>query len=46
MVGTAIVVVIHTTPEARPETGYEIGRIISARKATGSERHNYEEGKY
>ena len=46
MVGTTILVVVHTSPEARSGTGYEIGRIISARKATRRERNDYEEGKY
>ena len=45
-VGTVVVMVAHTWPEAGPETGEEVGRIISARKATRHEREAYEEGEY
>jgi uncharacterized DUF497 family protein len=38
-----VLFVVHTWPEA-DETGEEVGRIISARKATGKERRAYEEG--
>ena len=44
MVGTQAVMVVHTWPEFDTETGEEIGRIISARKATRREREAYEEG--
>lgn len=44
MVGTIVVVVVHTWPEPDTETGEEIGRIISARRATKGERAAYEEG--
>lgn len=44
MIGAVIVVVIHTWPESVLENGEEIGRIISARKATARERKAYEEG--
>ena len=38
---SVIFIVVHTWPDH--ETGIEAGRIISARKATPSERRNYEE---
>ena len=44
MVGTQVVMVVHTWPELDTETGELIGRIISARKATKHEREAYEEG--
>jgi uncharacterized protein len=37
------VFVVHTLPEFDPDEGDEIGRIISARKATPRERRAYEE---
>ncbi len=40
-IGVNIVVVIHTMPEI-DHTGRELGRIISARKATKLERRIYE----
>ena len=46
MVGTQIVMVVHTWPDFDIETGEAIGRIISARKATRREREAYEEGYY
>ena len=46
MVGTQVVMVVHTWPDLDRETGEEIGRIISARKATRHERGAYEEGHY
>ncbi|MCE2465461.1 MAG: BrnT family toxin [Dehalococcoidia bacterium] len=46
IVGTQIVMVVHTWPDLDAETGEEIGRIISARKATRHERDAYEEGRY
>ena len=36
---------VHTWPE-EDETGEEVGRIISARKATRRERRAYEEGTF
>jgi len=39
-----VVFVVHTAPKRHPWTGEEIGRIISARKATNYERRAYEEG--
>ena len=44
MVGTQVVMVVHSWPDFDRETGEEIGRIISARKATRHEREAYEEG--
>ena len=41
MVGNAVVMVVHTEPDLKD--GVEVGRIISARKATRRERKNYEE---
>ena len=43
MVGNVVVIVVHTEPEPDHETGEEVGRIISARKATKHERRAYEE---
>jgi uncharacterized protein len=40
--GAAVLLVVHTTPAARPD-GREVGRIISVRKATLRERRAYEE---
>ena len=44
MVGTQVVMVVHTWPDFDVESGGGIGRIISARKATRREREAYEEG--
>lgn len=46
LVGAVVLFVVHTWPEPDPETGEEIGRIISARKATTHERRAYEEGEF
>ncbi|MDD9979863.1 MAG: BrnT family toxin [Gammaproteobacteria bacterium] len=46
MVGNVVLLVVHTQPEPGPESGEEIGRVISARKATKHERRAYEEGDY
>ena len=43
MVGTQVVMVVHTWPNFDTETGEDMGRIISARKATRREREAYEE---
>jgi uncharacterized protein len=43
LVGPVLLLVVHTWPEAAE--GDEVGRIISARKATAHERRIYEEGK-
>jgi uncharacterized DUF497 family protein len=46
MVGNVILFVVHTWPEIDEGTGEEVGRIISARKATTHERRAYEEGNF
>lgn len=46
VIGHVVVFVVHTWPEPDPDTGEEIGRIISARKATAHERRAYEAGTY
>ena len=33
LIGHVVVLVVHTWPEPNPETGEEVGRVISARKA-------------
>jgi uncharacterized DUF497 family protein len=45
-VGSVLLLVIHTWPEAEAEHGEPVGRIISARKATAHERKAYEEGNF
>ena len=46
VIGQVAILVVHTTPIRDPETGEEVGRIISARKATSHERKAYEEGDF
>ena len=46
MVGTQVLMVVHTWPDPYLEIGEDVGRIISARKATRREREAYEEGHY
>ena len=46
LVGSVLVLVIHTWPEAFSDEGEPVGRIISARKATAHERKAYEEGNF
>ena len=46
VIADVVVFVVHTWPEADSETGQEIGRIISARKATTHERKAYEKGDF
>ena len=46
MAGNVVLLVVHTQPEPDSGTGEEIGRIISARKASRHERRGYEEGNY
>jgi uncharacterized DUF497 family protein len=41
--GPVLLLVVHTWPEQSAE-GEQVGRIISARKATAHERRAYEEG--
>ena len=45
MIGHVVVFVVHTTPTV-DDAGEEIGRIISARKATPHERRAYEENDF
>ena len=44
MVGTQVLMVVHTWTAFDADTSEEVGRIISARKATRHEREAYEEG--
>ena len=44
-IGSVIVFVVHTWPEP-DDSGEEVGRIISARRATTHERKAYEEGRF
>lgn len=46
MIGNVIVIVIHSSLWVDHETGEEIGRIVSARKATSHERTLYEKGDF
>ena len=46
MVGSVVLIVVHTWPGVDYESGEQVGRIISARKATRRERVAYEEGEY
>lgn len=46
MIGGVIVFVVHTWPDRDAASGEEVGRIISARKATPHERKAYEEGNF
>ncbi len=45
LVGPVLLLVVHTWPEDS-EGGEQVGRIISARKATANERRAYEEGNF
>ena len=42
MVGNALLMIVHTWPEPDPRFDVEVGRIISARRATAHERRRYE----
>ena len=44
MVDTQVLMVVHIWPDFDVDTSEEVGRIISARKATRHEREAYEEG--
>ena len=44
-IGHVVVLVVHTWPEL-DDSDEEVGRIISARKATAHERKAYEEGRF
>lgn len=47
LIGRVIVLVVHTWPNSDPlVNNEEVGRIISARKATAHERRAYEEGTF
>ena len=46
MIGQVTVFVVHTWSKFDPATESELGRIISARKATIYERRMYEEGTF
>jgi uncharacterized DUF497 family protein len=46
LIGHLAVVVVHTWPDTRSSDSEEVGRIISARKATRHERRAYEEGRF
>ena len=43
LIGEVTIFVVHTWPETRADTGEEVGRIVSALKATTHERRAYEE---
>ena len=45
VIGAVTVFVVHTIPEFDPVEGEDVGRIISARKATPRERRAYEENR-
>lgn len=45
-VGQVTIFVVHTWPVYDQERDEEVGRIISARKATTHERREYEEGEF
>jgi uncharacterized DUF497 family protein len=45
LVGPVSLLVVHTWPQ-ETEDGEQVGRIISARKATAGERRAYEEGNF
>jgi uncharacterized protein len=46
LVGSVLLLVVHTWPETVSEKADLVGRIISARKATAHERKIYEEGNF
>ena len=46
LLGSVLLLVIHTLPEGDFEANAAVGRIISARKATARERKVYEEGSF
>ena len=43
MVGTVVIMVVHTSPESESEGEVGVGRIISARKVNPRKRRIYEE---
>lgn len=46
VIARVTVFVVHTSPAPDPRRGEEVGRIVSARKATPHERKAYEEGRF
>jgi uncharacterized protein len=46
IIAQAFVIVVHTWPVYDSESDENVGRIISARKATKQERRAYEEGRF
>jgi uncharacterized DUF497 family protein len=46
VISRVAVLVVHTVPVFDSSTGDEVGRIVSARKATPQERKAYEEGAF
>jgi uncharacterized protein len=46
LVGSTLLLVVHTWPEPESEAGEPVGRIVSARRATARERKAYEEGNF
>ncbi len=44
LVGSVLLLVVHTWPDAEDDGDEPVGRIVSARKATAHERKAYEEG--
>jgi uncharacterized protein len=46
IIGHVAVFVVHTSPKRDRASGEEVGRIITARKATSHERRAYEEGQF
>ncbi len=46
LVGSVLLLVVHTWPDSDSEGNEPVGRIISARKATARERKAYEEGNF
>lgn len=46
MIGNVVMVVVHAWPKLQHRTGIQVGRIISARKATAHERRTYEKGNF
>ena len=46
MISNVVVIVAHTWPGPEHGTGVDVGRIVSARKATAHERRAYEDGDF
>ena len=43
LIGSVLVLVVHTWPDELPDEAEPVGRIVTARKATAHERRAYEE---